>query len=134
MNSYLIDIKLNNGDEVKARSLGCNPQDAQNRVTESNQFKEFSKGLEIVSIHTELEEEAITIDATRYDLQPSKEREGWYVATDKKSLVVIVFEKGKFNETHRVTRLGDTAIDPLTAATELKNIADYLQLYHPDVL
>ena len=136
MNTYRIKIRLENGDEVNARSVGYTEQEAEKRVIESTQFQEFRNGLNIQSIHTELEQASTTIqvDATRYDFQPSKERDDWYVVTDKKDMVVVIFEKGKFNETHRITRLDDTLPDPLTAASGLKAIADYLRIYHPEVL
>lgn len=136
MNTYKVNIKLENGDEVQARSVGSTPDEAVSRVLESQQFKEFKGWMKIESIHYELEQAgtSVQVDATRYDFQPSKEREGWYVVTDKKDLVVVIFEKGKFNETHRITRLDDTLPDPLTAASGLKAIADYLRIYHPEVL
>ena len=136
MNTYRIKIRLENGDEVNARSVGYTEQEAEKRVIESTQFQEFRNGLNIQSIHTELEQASTTIqvDATRYDFRPSQEREGWYVVTDKKDMVVVIFEKGKFNETQRITRLDDTLPDPLTAASGLKAIADYLRIYHPEVL
>ena len=136
MNTYKVNIKLENGDEVQARSVGRTPDEAVNRVLESQQFKEFKGWMKIESIHYELEQAgtSVQVDATRYDFQPSKEREGWYVVTDKKDLVVVIFEKGKFNETHRITRLDDTLPDPLTASSGLRAIADYLKVYHPEVL
>lgn len=136
MNTYKVNIKLENGDEVQARSVGSTPDEAVSRVLESQQFKEFKGWMKIESIHSELEQAGTTVqvDATRYDFQPSKEREGWYVVTDKKDMVVVIFEKGKFNETYRITRLDDTLPDPLTAASGLKAIADYLRIYHPEVL
>jgi hypothetical protein len=136
MNTYKVNIKLENGDEVQARSVGRTPDEAVNRVLESQQFKEFKEWMKIESIHYELEQTgtSVQVDATRYDFQPSKEWEGWYVVTDKKDMVVVIFEKGKFNETHRITRLDDTLPDPLTAASGLKAIADYLRIYHPEVL
>lgn len=136
MNTYIIKIKLENGDEVQARSVGHTPNEAVERVIESTQFKEFRNWMKIESIHYELEKPgtSVQVDASRYDFQPSKEREGWYVVTDKKDLVVVIFEKGKFNETHRVTRLNDTTPPPLEAASGLKAIADYLHIYHPEVL
>ena len=114
MNTYKVNIKLENGDEVQARSVGRTPQEAVNRVMESPQFKEFRGWMKVESIHYELEQAGTTVqvDATRYDFQPSKEREGWYVVTDKKDLVVVIFEKGKFNETQRITRLDHTLPDP----------------------
>lgn len=136
MNTYRVNIRLENGDEVKARSVGYTPQEAEKRVIESTQFQEFRNGLKIQSIYTKLEQATTTIqvNATRYDFQPSKEQEGWYVVTDKKDLVVVIFEKGRFNETQRITRLDDTLPDPLTAASGLRAIADYLKVYHPEVL
>jgi uncharacterized lipoprotein YehR (DUF1307 family) len=137
MNTYKVNIKLENGDEVQARSVGNTPQEAVDRILESKQFKEFNQQwIGIESIHYELEQAGTTVqvDATRYDFQPSKEREGWYVVTDKKDMVVVIFEKGKFNETQRITRLDDTLPNPLTAASGLKAIADYLHIYHPEVL
>lgn len=136
MNTYRVNIRLENGDEVKARSVGYTPQEAEKRVIESTQFQEFRNRLKIQSIHTELEQATTTIqvDVTRYDFRPSQEREGWYVVTDKKDLVVVIFEKGRFNETQRITRLDDTLPDPLTAASGLRAIADYLKVYHPEVL
>ena len=136
MNTYKVNIKLENGYEVQARSAGRTPQEAVNRVMESPQFHEFRGWMKIESIHYELEQAgtSVQVDATRYDFQPSKEREGWYVVTDKIDMVVVIFEKGKFNETQRITRLDDTLPDPLTAASGLKAIADYLRIYHPEVL
>ena len=136
MNTYKVNIKLENGDEVQARSVGRTSDEAVNRVVESPQLKEFRGQLKIESIQCELEQAGTSaqVDATRYDFQPSKEREGWYVVTDKKELVVVIFEKGKFNETQRITRLDGAMPDPLTAAYGLKAIADYLRIYHPEVL
>ena len=137
MNTYKVNIKLENGDEVQARSVGNTPQEAVDRILESKQFKEFNQQwIGIESIHYELEQAGTTVhvDAARYDFQLSKEREGWYVVTDKKDLVVVIFEKGRFNETQRIIRLDDTLPDPLTAASGLKAIADYLHIYHPEVL
>ena len=136
MNTYKVNIKLENGDEVKARSVGRTPDEAVTRVLESQQFKEFKGWMKIESIHYELEQAgtSVQVDATRYDFQPSKEREDWYVVTDKKDMVVIIFEKNRFNETQRITRLDGAMPDPLTAAYGLKAIADYLRIYHPEVL
>ena len=136
MNTYKVNIKLENGDEVQARSVGRTPDEAVNRVLESQQFKEFKGWMKIESIHYELEQAgtSVQVDATRYDFQPSKEREDWYVVTDKKDMVVVIFEKGKFNETQRIIRLDDTLPDPLTVASGLKAIADYLRIYLPEVL
>jgi hypothetical protein len=136
MNTYRIKITLENGDEIEARSVGNTPQEAEVQVLGNVEFRKFCKDLKIESMYTQLEQAGSTVqvDATRYDFQPSKQREGWYVVTDKKDLVVVIFEKGKFNETQRITRLDDTLPDPLTAASGLKAIAYYLHICHPEVL
>lgn len=136
MNTYLITVKFENGDEVQAYSEGRTAYEAADRVTESPQFKAFKGWMKIESVNYELVQtcSSVQVDATRYDFRPSQEREGWYVVTDKKDLVVVIFEKGMFNETQRITRLDDTLPDPLTAASGLKAIADYLKMYHPEVL
>lgn len=127
---------MENGDEIEARSVGNTPQEAEVLVLENVEFRKFCRDLKIESIHTELEQAStlLQVDATRYDFRPSQEREGWYVVTDKKNLVVVIFEKGRFNETQCVTCLDDTLSDPLTAASGLRAITDYLMVYHLDVL
>lgn len=136
MNTYRIKIRLENGDEIEARSVGYTPQEAEVKVLGNVEFRKFAGDLKIESMYTQLEQASTTIqvDATRYDFRPSQEREGWYVVTDKKDLVVVIFEKGRFNETQRITRLDDTLPDPLSAASGLRAIADYLKVYHPEVL
>lgn len=136
MKTYRVNIKLENGDEVRAMAVGFNAKEARNSIVESNRFNEFARGMKIVSVTTRLVAATYPgkIEAARYDFQPSKEREGWYVVTDKKDLVIVIFEKGRFNETQRITRLDDTLPDPLAAASGLRAIADYLQQYHPEVL
>lgn len=136
MNTYRIKIRLENGDEIEARSVGNTPQEAEVKVLGNVEFRKFAGDLKIESMYTQLEQANTTIhvDATRYDFRPSQERDGWYVVTDKKDLVVVIFEKGRFNETHRITRLDDTLPDSLTAASGLRAIADYLKVYHPEVL
>lgn len=136
MNTYRIKIRLENGDEIEARSVGNTPQDAEVKVLGNVEFRKFAGDLKIESMYTQIEQANTTIqvDATCYDFRPSQEREGWYVVTDKKDLVVVIFEKGRFNETQRITRPDDTLPDPLTAASGLRAIADYLKVYHPEVL
>lgn len=136
MNTYRIKIRLENGDEIKAQSVGNTPQEAEAKVFEDVEFRKFVGDLKIESVHTQIEQTntLLQVDATRYDFRPSQEHEGWYVVTDKKDMVVVIFEKGRFNETKRVTRLDDTLPDPLTAASGLRAIVDYLMVYHLEVL
>ena len=49
-------------------------------------------------------------------------------------MVVITFEKGKFNETQRITHLSDEVPEALEGVKTLRKFVDYLQQYHPEVL
>ena len=50
----------------------------------------------------------------RYKLQHSQDRANWWVLTDTKKGIVILFEEGKFNETQKITYLNDVEINPTT--------------------
>lgn len=73
----------------------------------------------------------------RYLLQASAERENWFVATDTIAGIVVKFEKGKFNETQKVTMLEDLNFHrgtPTRLATAMKELTDWLVANHSDVL
>jgi hypothetical protein len=42
---------------------------------------------------------------SRYKLEPSQLKEGWWVCTDTENLLVCTFEEKKFNETQKFTNL-----------------------------
>lgn len=136
MNTYRIKIKLSNGDEIQARSVGNTPLEAQHRVLDAPQAKEFLQGATVQYIYVELERNAVSDDVNPddYKFQPSTEKKDWYVVTDTKAMVVVTFQEGKFNETQRITHLNDEVPDALVAATALRKIGDYLHKYHPEVL
>ena len=136
MKTYLITIKLSNGYEIQARSVGNDPLEAQHRVLDAPQTKQFLQGLTFQSIHIELESKFVSEEANpdRYHFQESSDKQGWYVVTDTEAMVVITFEKGKFNETQRITHLSDEVPEALEGAKTLRKFVDYLQQYHPEVL
>lgn len=73
----------------------------------------------------------------RYLLQASTERENWFVATDIEAGIVIRFEKGKFNDTQKVTQLDDIKYNYNTAtqlAVAMRNLTDWLVANHLDIL
>lgn len=42
---------------------------------------------------------------SKYRLEPSQLKEGWWVCTDTENLLVCTFQEGKFNETQKYTSL-----------------------------
>nr|DAS68904.1 MAG TPA: hypothetical protein [Caudoviricetes sp.] len=73
----------------------------------------------------------------RYLLQTSTERENWLVATDTIAGIVVKFEKGKFNETQKVTLLDNVKYNHYTAtdlAVAIRNLTDWLVANHSEVL
>ena len=73
----------------------------------------------------------------RYLLQASTERENWFVATDTEAGIVIRFEKGKFNETQKVTLLDDVEYNERVAtnlAVAIRQLTDWIVENHIDTL
>lgn len=73
----------------------------------------------------------------RYLLQKSKEHNNWFVATDKQMGIVIRYEKGKFNETQKVTLLDDVEYNERTAtnlAVAIRQLTDWIVQNHIDTL
>ena len=72
----------------------------------------------------------------RFKLEPSSEKEGWWVLTDTENLVVIRFEQHKFNETQQVTLLNEADFmslpgSPATRiATVMREMGDWIARHH----
>jgi DNA-binding XRE family transcriptional regulator len=70
------------------------------------------------------------MEQKRYIIQHSQDRANWWVLTDTKKGIVILFEEGKFNETQKITYLNDIEINPTTIAHDLRLMADWLAQNH----
>lgn len=69
----------------------------------------------------------------RFILQPSQEKENWWVLADTENQIVVRFENKRFNETQQVTMLEDVETpNPLVIARMMREIGDYLALNHRD--
>ena len=67
----------------------------------------------------------------RFNLEKSREQEGWYVLTDTENLVVIKFKKHEFNETQKITHLENDQevirkLGPQGIARVLREMGDYM--------
>ena len=72
--------------------------------------------------------------ANRFILQPS-EVPGKFVCTDTENKIVLVFEKGKFNDSQKVEFLEDFKGDDfMKVATYMREIGDWLVANHHEKL
>lgn len=91
----------------------------------------FLKYASAVGVRMEL----ISQDETsyHYNLKPS-ENEGFFVCTDIDNQVVCVFEKGKFNETQKISFLNDLTEDQaLLLPSILRKMAEWIRDNHYQV-
>lgn len=72
----------------------------------------------------------------RFKLEPSTEKEGWWVLTDTENLVVLRFEQHKFNETQTVSVLNEEDFMSLPGspavrmATVMREMGDWMFRCH----
>lgn len=132
MKRYNIVITFTDGNEVRARVEGRNENDALRRLKETEQYKSFAvspiKSVNIVSIPI------ASINNERFAVTNITNKEGWYVVVDLDNRVKVEFKKGKFNEIQKVEYYGKETPDPLTLATALREIGDFLQSNFPELI
>jgi len=72
---------------------------------------------------------------SRFILQQSKEKENYYFVTDQDNEIVIEFQKGKFNETQKVTKLNNiNPNDFMKIARIMREIGEYLYQEHQELI
>lgn len=131
MNRYKVTITLSNGNQVDAKVVAENQDKAIKRLQATKEFADFVGDAEIKSIDIEQIERKQS-DDTRFLLQKS-EKANHYVCTDKTNNIVAIFEKGKFNESQKITNLHKLRTKQmLQLPTILREMADWLQKYHKD--
>lgn len=68
----------------------------------------------------------------RFVIQPSKNIQGGWVATDTHNGIVVTFQAHRFNDTQHATLLADKTPDALTIATAMQQLGDWLRENHYD--
>lgn len=79
---------------------------------------------------------------TKYQLEPSTQREDWWVLTDIEHEIVILFKEHYFNETQKITLLDDKKLlgncgeeEPATfIARLLREMSEWAAQRHPDIV
>lgn len=135
MNQYKVTITFNDGDQVHSKVAAENQSEALARLMGNEQVKEFavqheevkSVGVEYIGEYVEVQD-----DPLRFSLTPSQEREGWWVAADRRTKMVFIFMEGVFPDSVECRPLED--MPPLDAATAVRELGDWLKRYHGGLL
>lgn len=133
MKRYKFVLELSNGNEIQATSVGENKDDAVARLLSQPQAIEFIGTAKVTNAVLLGVEDVLPIQAGRFVLQPSKDV-GWQVVGDPAGMFVVRFKEHDFNNTRQITYMKDTPSNALTEATVLREIAEWLQTYHSEVL
>lgn len=136
MKRYRLKITLADGRIVDAKSVGEDHEQAIERICSTEQFIKFVGEREIVNVECELlGEVGKIVDKENFVLQRSKERDGWWVATDTATNIVLQFEQGNFKHTATITPIADLAgYSELSIATALRELGEWLATYHGDLI
>lgn len=133
MKQYKVVIVFNDGDEINAKVAAWNQTDALQRIMSNKQATEFiTSHDDVKNVDITCLGEDIPDDPQRFVLSPSQEREGWVVAADRKTNMVFIFMEGAFRESVEYKPLDD--MTPLDAAAAMRELGDWLRLYHADIL
>lgn len=133
MKRYKFVLELSNGNEIQATSVGENKDDAVARLLSQPQAIEFIGKEKVTNAVLLGVEDVLPIPADRFVLQPSKDV-GWQIVGDPAGMFVVRFKEHDFNNTRKITYMKDTPSNALAEATVLREIAEWLQTYHSEVL
>ena len=73
---------------------------------------------------------------SRYKLEPSQLKKGWWVCTDTENLLVCTFQEGKFNDTQKFTDLENekdnykSMDDVMAYLRVMREMSDWLAVNH----
>lgn len=135
MKRFEVRIKFVGGDELHSRVVAKDQSAAMKRILDDGSIMEKVAGfgeissIDIVPLGDYV---PVTDNPDRFILQPSKD-EGWCVATDKVNGIVVRFQEGLFNQTAKVTMLDDKEPSAIDSATALRELSEWLAVYHPGI-
>ena len=134
MRRYHIKIYLSDQSVIDARAEADSIEDAVDKIMLTDQAKEFLGDNEIESVQLIETEEIGPVNPKRFLLQESSDP-GYWVVTDQQNGLVCKFLERNFNKTQKTTDINDNPItDPLTLATALREIGDFLYSKHPELI
>ena len=133
MKRYKFIIKLSDGNEIQAASVGNSRDEAVERLLALPQTLEFIGAAQVIDAVLVSEEAVQPVPADRFVLQRST-APCWWVVGDPEGLFVVRFKEHDFNGTQKITYLKDISSTALAEARVLREIPEWLQSYHPEVL
>lgn len=133
MKRYKFVIKLSDRNEIQAASVGNSHDEAIERLLALPQTTEFISSAQVIDAVLVGEETVRPVPADRFVLQRATDP-GWWVVGDPEGMFVIRFKEQDFNGTRKITYLKDTFSTALAEARVLREIPEWLQLYHSEIL
>ena len=135
MNQYFIKITFVNGDEINANVAAQTEYDALQKLVNCDKVQQYR------CEHGDIDKTEIQFigvynnsisDKEGFNLQRSENRDGWWIAADKKTNVVMRFEQGNFNDTVDIVPLENQ--QAITLAKSTRELGDWLLEYHKELL
>ena len=133
MKRYKFIIKLSDGNEIQATSVGNSRDEAVERLLALPQTMEFIGAAQVIDVVLVSEEAVQPVPVDRFILQRASDP-NWWVVGDPEGMFVIRFQEHDFNGTWKITYLKDTLSGAAAEARVRREIPEWLQLYHPEVL
>lgn len=133
MKRYKFIIKLSDGNEIQAASVANSRDEALERLLALPQTTKFIGAAQVIDAVLVGEEAVQPVPADRFVLQRASDP-SWWVVGDSEGIFVIRFKEHDFNGTWKITYLKDTSSSALAEARVLREIPEWLQLYHSEVL
>ena len=133
MKRYKFIIKLSDGNEIQAASVGNSRDEAVERLLALPQTTEFIGSAQVIDAVLVGEEAVRPVPADRFVLQRAT-NPGWWVVGDPEGMFVIKFKEHDFNGTRKITYLKDTSSAASAEARVLREIPEWLQLYHSEAV
>lgn len=128
---FKIVIKLSTGDEVQAAVIAETLDKAIQRLQQQPEFLNFIGEKSILTVSGK-EIEKTGINPEMFCLQKSETPNFW-VVTDLRTNIVCKFRQGDFAN-QKNTILFDNNLSELDIAKSLREIAEYLTIYHKELI
>lgn len=136
MPRYKITITMSGGDELRANVNAHWDEGAMRKLRATEQYQNWMADHFGESVtDTKIEKVEFKPRTSRIVVSNAPDKAGWYQVEHSDPRIKVEFRKGRFNETQKVW-VGDstTTEDPLEYATALREIADWLQAYFPELV
>ena len=134
--TYAVTVVFADGNEVHARVEARDRNEARRRVLENEEYKTFAENCPVVDMTIERERKEIMPWNNHLEVTNVPNKKGWYMAIDLKNNIKLEFKKGDFAKQNVYPLRGEefTQVDALNMATAMREIADWLQVFFPELV